>query len=75
MFGAEVDDFVGFRLEQTKANELKSLLPLKMKRDMIKAIHAGCPAWKDDPEKQQEVLARYKQYADQVNSRHLSEPF
>lgn len=38
-----------------------------MKRDMIKALHDGCPAWGDDPDMQQSVLSKYKKYGDQVN--------
>lgn len=34
---------------------------------MIKAIHDGCPAWEHDPEQQQEILAKYKQYGDMVS--------
>lgn len=34
---------------------------------MLKAIQAGCPDLADNPEKQKEVLDKYKKYADQVS--------
>lgn len=51
---------------QTKANDLKTELALGIKREMIKALHAGCPAWNDDPDMQKDVLEKFKQYGDQV---------
>lgn len=33
---------------------------------MLKAIHDGCPDLADDPEKQQEILNKYKQFGDKV---------
>lgn len=38
-----------------------------MKRNMIQALHDGCPAWSKDPDAQQSVLSKYKKYGDQVN--------
>lgn len=35
---------------------------------MIKALHAGCPGWKDDPVKRQEVIKKYKKYGEEVSS-------
>lgn len=39
---------------------------MRIKREMIKAIHAGIPGWADEPEEQKEMLAKYKHYGDQV---------
>lgn len=39
---------------------------MAIKREMIKAIHAGIPGWADEPDEQQSILAKYKQYGDQV---------
>lgn len=52
---------------ETKGNDLQSFLALSIKREMLKAIHAGCPALKDEPEKQQEILAKYKKFGDEVS--------
>lgn len=46
-------------------------MALAIKRQMIKAIHAGIPGWADEPEEQREILAKYKKYGDQV--KHHSE--
>lgn len=45
---------------------MKTKLALAIKRQMIKAIHAGIPGWADEPEEQKEILAKYKKYGDQV---------
>ncbi|XP_031634250.1 39S ribosomal protein L28, mitochondrial isoform X2 [Contarinia nasturtii] len=50
---------------QTKAIDLRTKLALSIKRQMIKAIHAGIPGWADEPEEQREILAKYKKYGDQ----------
>lgn len=52
---------------QTKACDLHTKLALGMKRNMIQALHNGCPAWSDEPDTQQNVLSKYKKYGDQVN--------
>lgn len=54
---------------QTKANDLQSLLALSIKREMLKAIHNGCPALQGEPEKQQEILAKYKKFGDEVRNK------
>lgn len=54
---------------QTKASDLQSLLAMSIKRELLKAIHAGCPALQDEPERQQEILAKYKKFGDQVSSK------
>lgn len=51
---------------QTKANDLQSKLALRLKREILKSIHDGCPAYKDDPAKQQEIFEKYKRFGDQV---------
>lgn len=40
---------------------------MAIKRQMIKAIHAGIPGWADEPEEQREIVAKYKKYGDQVS--------
>lgn len=42
---------------------------MSIKREMLKAIHDGCPALQDEPEKQQEILAKYKKFGDQVRNK------
>lgn len=46
---------------------MKTKLALAIKREMIKAIHAGIPGWADEPEEQKEMLNKYKHYGDQVS--------
>lgn len=38
-----------------------------MKREMIKALHEGCPGWNNDTNMQQKVLSRFKKYGDEVH--------
>ncbi|XP_060530744.1 large ribosomal subunit protein bL28m isoform X2 [Cylas formicarius] len=49
-------------LLKTPACDLRSLLPLGLKRHILKALQAGCPAYKEKPEIQNEVLKKYEQY-------------
>lgn len=61
--------FFNFHLSfQTSACDLKSFLALNLKRQMIQAIHTGCPHLAGDPEKQSEILAKYKKFGDMVIS-------
>lgn len=47
---------------QTPACDLKSLLPLALKRKILQELEKGCPSYQDRPEKQKEVYSKYKQY-------------
>lgn len=47
---------------ETKASDLQSYLALSLKREMIKAIQNGCPDLAGEPEKQQEILEKYRKY-------------
>lgn len=53
----------------TKASDLQSYLALSLKREMIKAIQNGLPDLADEPEKQKELLDKYKHYGDLVRKR------
>lgn len=55
--------------QQTRACDLKTKLALRIKREMIKAIHTGIPGWADEPEEQKAMLAKYKHYGDQVSQK------
>ncbi|XP_022221985.2 39S ribosomal protein L28, mitochondrial [Drosophila obscura] len=44
------------------ACDLRSALALKLKRQLLLALHAGCPALADEPQRQQEVLKEYSRY-------------
>lgn len=46
---------------QTPANDLKSLLGIKLKRKILLAL-ADKTLYPDDPEKRDEVYAKYEQY-------------
>lgn len=52
-------------LLQTKANDLASLLALKLKRKMLSELKNGCPSFSDRPEKQKEILDEYQHFADE----------
>ncbi|KAJ8912258.1 hypothetical protein NQ315_008849 [Exocentrus adspersus] len=49
-------------LLKTPACDLKSLLPLKLKRKVLQELQEGCPTYADQPEKQKEILKRYQSY-------------
>ncbi|XP_017775615.1 PREDICTED: 39S ribosomal protein L28, mitochondrial [Nicrophorus vespilloides] len=49
-------------LLKTPACDLKSLLPLGLKRKVLQELHKGCPSYADTPDKQQEIFSRYKTY-------------
>lgn len=52
---------------QTLACDLKSLLPLGLKRKILQELLNGCPTYGNRPEKQQEIYNRYKQYLTAVS--------
>ncbi|KAB0799009.1 hypothetical protein PPYR_06889 [Photinus pyralis] len=49
-------------LLKTLACDLKSLLALSLKRKILQELSQGCPAYANNPEKQQMILNRYKKY-------------
>ncbi|XP_023026533.2 mitochondrial ribosomal protein L28 [Leptinotarsa decemlineata] len=49
-------------LLKTPACDLKSLLPLVLKRKILQELDKGCPAYADRPEKQEQILKRYQGY-------------
>lgn len=51
---------------QTTANDLQSFLALSIKRELLTAIHDGCPALQDNPEQQKTILAKYTKFGEQV---------
>jgi len=51
-------------LLKTLACDLKSLLPLGLKRKILQELQNGCPTYANRPEKQSEILNRYKKYLD-----------
>lgn len=59
-----------FLFRQTPACDLKSLLPLKLKRQILQALQQGCPAYEARPERQKEILNNYKQYLTAVRSKN-----
>ncbi|BFF94740.1 39S ribosomal protein L28 mitochondrial [Drosophila madeirensis] len=44
------------------ACDLRSALALKLKRQLLLALNAGCPALADEPQHQKEVLKEYSRY-------------
>ncbi|KAJ8936298.1 hypothetical protein NQ318_001491, partial [Aromia moschata] len=49
-------------LLKTPACDIKSLLPLGIKRKILQELEKGCPAYADQPEKQKEILQQYQKY-------------
>lgn len=49
-------------LLKTPACDLQSLLPLRLKRNILQELEKGCPTYAEQPEKQKEIYERYKQY-------------
>lgn len=55
-------------LLKTPACDLKSLLALRLKRQILQNLSNNCPAYDAQPEKQQEVFNRYKEYLSAVST-------
>lgn len=55
-------------LLKTPACDLKSLLPLGLKRKILKELQSGCPGLKDKPEVQKEILQKYNKYLEAYTS-------
>ncbi|ALC38198.1 mRpL28 [Drosophila busckii] len=49
-------------LLKNMACDLRSALALKLKREVLKALQQGCPAWAAEPKQQEEVLKEYNKY-------------
>ncbi|XP_022901627.2 large ribosomal subunit protein bL28m [Onthophagus taurus] len=47
---------------KTPACDLKSLLPLGIKRKILQELSKGCPTYTDNQTKQQEIMEQYSQY-------------
>lgn len=58
-------------LLKTPACDLKQLLPLKLKRQLLIALQNGCPDHKDNPTKQTEVLQEYQKYLEQYTPEEI----
>ncbi|XP_050300023.1 39S ribosomal protein L28, mitochondrial [Anthonomus grandis grandis] len=58
-------------LLKTPACDLKSLLPLGLKRKILKELEAGCPSLKDKPQVQKRVLEKYGKYLDAYTSEEI----
>lgn len=52
---------------QTPACDLKSQLALTLKRKLLQELDKSCPAYEADPEKQEEIYDRYKEYLSAVS--------
>jgi len=58
-------------LLKTPACDLKSLLPLGLKRKVLKELEAGCPTLKDNPELQKRVREKYGKYLEAYTSEEI----
>lgn len=58
-------------LLKTSACDLKQLLPLKIKRELLIALQNGCPDLKENPVKQEAVLNEYKKYLEQYTPEEI----
>ncbi|XP_063700369.1 large ribosomal subunit protein bL28m [Culicoides brevitarsis] len=58
-------------LLKTPACDLRQLLPLRIKRQLLLALQNGCPDHKDDPEKQKQILAEYGHYLEQYTPEEI----
>lgn len=58
-------------LLKTPACDLKQLLPLKLKRELLTALQNGCPDLKDNPTKQTSILDEYKKYLEQYTPEEI----
>ncbi|KAH0818078.1 hypothetical protein GEV33_004712 [Tenebrio molitor] len=56
---------------KTPACDLKSLLPLSLKRKILQELEKGCPSYHNKPEKQKEVYSKYKQYLTAYTSEEI----
>jgi len=58
-------------LLKTPACDLKSLLPLGLKRKILKELEAGCPTYSDRPEVRKEILEKYGKYLGAYTSEEI----
>ncbi|XP_066146888.1 large ribosomal subunit protein bL28m [Euwallacea fornicatus] len=58
-------------LLKTPACDLKSLLPLGLKRKVLKELEAGCPKLNDRPQLQREILQKYGKYLEAYTSEEI----
>lgn len=58
-------------LLKNPACDLRSLLALKLKRKILKALLEGCPNLSSNPAEQKKILAEYKQYLESYTSEEI----
>ncbi|XP_044256011.1 39S ribosomal protein L28, mitochondrial [Tribolium madens] len=58
-------------LLKTPACDLKSILPLTLKRKILQELEKGCPIYQNKPDKQKEVYNKYKQYLSAFTSEEI----
>lgn len=58
-------------LLKTPACDLRSLLALKLKQRMLQDLLDGCPGWRDNTQRQKEVVNEYKKYLEQYTPEEI----
>jgi len=58
-------------LLMTPACDLRSHLALQIKQKMLKDLLDGCPAWKEDPQRQKEIHAEFEKYLAQYTPEEI----
>uniref|UniRef100_U5EX92 Putative mitochondrial ribosomal protein l28 n=1 Tax=Corethrella appendiculata TaxID=1370023 RepID=U5EX92_9DIPT len=58
-------------LLKTPACDLKSVLALKLKQNILLELSNGCPSLANEPEKQEEILKEYSKYLDQYTAEEI----
>lgn len=58
-------------LLKTPACDLRQLLPVKLKQQLLQSLNGGCPEWQNNPKRQQEILVTYKKYLDQYTPEEI----
>lgn len=56
---------------KTPACDLRSLLALKIKRNILQNLQAGCPAWIHDAKRQQEIIKEFEKYLEQYTPEEI----
>lgn len=56
---------------KSPACDLRSILALKIKRNMLHNLQAGCPAWVHDETRRQEVVKEFGKYLEQYSPEDL----
>lgn len=58
-------------LLKTLACDLRSQLALKLKQRMLDELQKGCPAWKENPQRQKEISTEYGKYLEQFTAEEI----